>query len=166
MTISIIKNNITKYLLLISSGGWLLYQVRQTSVQLNSVIPKTLPELQGTKAQYIYIDDPRFNGNYFILLIILKSQILMLVHIMFLDIFMIRPTDNLSMILEKPKNLSYILTKWWKTLNRKLAFRLFHITQTGDKMERRRALNTLSSIKHLRGMIIFIIVFFFLIIIV
>ncbi|XP_014212243.1 protein SERAC1-like [Copidosoma floridanum] len=115
--------------IVVVSGGWLFYQMRQTSVLLNSVVPKTIPELERTKAQYIYIDDPRFN-----------------------DILMLRHANNLhlSVSLEKPKNLSYILTKWWKSLNRKLAFHFFYVSQIGDKAEKRRALQSLSSLKYLQ----------------
>ena len=68
------------------------------------------------------------------------------------DIFMFRHSDDLQLSFEdKPKNLSSIVNKWWKSMNRNLAFHLFHLAQSGNKAERRRAIDSLSSLKHLKG---------------
>lgn len=70
----------------------------------------------------------------------------------FLDIFMFDHGNDLhSSVSEKPKNLSHVVTKWWKSLNRNLALRFFHLAQTGDRTERRRAVNSLSLLNHLKG---------------
>ncbi|XP_008212677.1 protein SERAC1 [Nasonia vitripennis] len=114
--------------MVVVSGCWFLYQVRQTSVLLNSVVPTNILELEHKQAHYIYIDDPRLK-----------------------DIFMFSHENDLhSSLKEKPKNLSYVVTKWWKSVNRNLAFRLFHLASTGDKTERKKAVHSLSSLKHLK----------------
>ncbi|XP_058803275.1 protein SERAC1 [Phymastichus coffea] len=110
------------------SGCWLAYQIKQTVSILNSVLPTNILNLEHSQAQYIYVDDPRFN-----------------------DIFMFNYENDLQLsVTEKPKSLSDVVTKWWKSLNRNLALRFFHLAQRGDKTEKRRAINSLSSLKHLK----------------
>ena len=59
--------------------------------------------------------------------------------------------DLQSYIQEQPKTLSYTVTKWWKTLNYNFAYRLFHLAKTGDKSEKRKAIQSLTSLKFLKG---------------
>jgi hypothetical protein len=65
---------------------------------------------------------------------------------------MFRHTDDLQLsVEEKPKQLSYIITKWLNKWNHNLAFRLFQVAHTGNKIERRKAVQALSSLKDLKG---------------
>jgi len=44
-------------------GCWFLYQLRQISRIVRSAVNTSVLNLEQTRAQYIYIDDPRFKGN-------------------------------------------------------------------------------------------------------
>ncbi|KAL7303931.1 hypothetical protein TKK_0004049 [Trichogramma kaykai] len=113
---------------IVLSGCWLLYQIKKSTSLFRSILPTKILNLENTQAHYIYIDDPRFQ-----------------------DISMFNHFDDLQKyVQEKPKNISYIVTKWWKYLNRQFAHRLFHLAKTGDKFEKLKALNSLVSMKHLK----------------
>ena len=45
-------------------GCWFLYQLRQVSQIIQSAVNTSVLNLEQTRAQYIYIDDPRFKGNH------------------------------------------------------------------------------------------------------
>ncbi|KAJ8680523.1 hypothetical protein QAD02_016310 [Eretmocerus hayati] len=110
------------------SGCWFLYQLRQTKLLVNSVIPPRVLELENVRAQYIYIDDPRYK-----------------------DIFMFNHVNNLNPALQdEPSTLNYKFTKWWKSLNHDLALRFFQLAHDEDKTERRRALDSLVSLTYLK----------------
>lgn len=47
------------------SGSWLLYQIRKTSILINSVISTNVLNLENAQAQYIYVDDPKFDGKIY-----------------------------------------------------------------------------------------------------
>ena len=65
---------------------------------------------------------------------------------------MFRNKEDLhSSVKEKPQTLSYLIMKWWKSLNRNLAHRLLYMAQHGSKKEREKAVHSLSSLKHLKG---------------
>lgn len=42
---------------------WLIYQARETSQILRSLLSTNVLDLEKTQAQYIYLDDPRFKCN-------------------------------------------------------------------------------------------------------
>lgn len=70
----------------------------------------------------------------------------------FLDIFMFREKEDLnSHVKERPQNLTYVIMKWWKSLNRRLAYRLLDMARNGSKEEREKAVHSLSNLKHLKG---------------
>jgi len=45
-------------------GCWFLYQLRQISRIVRSAVNTSVLNLEQARAQYIYIDDPRFKGNH------------------------------------------------------------------------------------------------------
>ncbi|XP_033221806.1 protein SERAC1 isoform X2 [Belonocnema kinseyi] len=68
-----------------------------------------------------------------------------------IDVFMFRNKEDLqSSVKEKPRTLSYVIMKWWKSLNRSLAHRLLYMAQHGSTKEREKAVYSLSSLKHLK----------------
>ncbi|XP_011506367.1 PREDICTED: protein SERAC1 isoform X2 [Ceratosolen solmsi marchali] len=108
-------------------GCWILYQIRQTSILLNSIISPKVLELNHARAQYIYINNPKFE-----------------------NIFMSNHANDFNFTSdEDPIRLSFI-SKWWKTWNNNLAFRLFQVAYTGSKMERIKAIHSLSTMKDLK----------------
>ncbi|XP_012055483.1 PREDICTED: protein SERAC1 [Atta cephalotes] len=109
-------------------GCWFLYQLRQVSQIIRSAINTSILNLEQTRAQYIYIDDPRFK-----------------------DIFMFRKDEDLhGPTSEKPTSLSDALAKWWKMKNHKIAYKLLYMAQHGNKNERYKAVTTLGSLSHLK----------------
>lgn len=65
---------------------------------------------------------------------------------------MFRHTNDLQLsVKEKPKNISYTVTKWWKSLNRNIALKLINLARSGDRMERMKAVYYLSNFKYLKG---------------
>lgn len=44
-------------------GCWFLYQLRQISQIFRSAVNTSVLNLEQARAQYIYIDDPRFKGK-------------------------------------------------------------------------------------------------------
>ncbi|XP_015598964.1 protein SERAC1 isoform X2 [Cephus cinctus] len=109
-------------------GCWFLYQLRQTSQILRSSVTTNVLDLEQSQAQYIYIDDPRFK-----------------------DVLMFRNKEDLrASIAEKPRTLTYIITKWWKSLNRNLAYKLLDLAQNGCASDREKAVYSLSRLKHLK----------------
>ncbi|XP_015109817.1 protein SERAC1 [Diachasma alloeum] len=109
-------------------GCWFMYQLREISEMLRSTVATNVLTLEQKQAQYIYLDDPKFK-----------------------DLFVHTNENDLqSSISEKPRTFSKVITKWWKSLNRSLAFRLVHIAKNGLKEERSRAIYTLGSLKHLK----------------
>ncbi|XP_076666289.1 protein SERAC1 isoform X2 [Andrena cerasifolii] len=114
--------------IVVMGGCWFLYQLRQASQILRSTVPTNVLNLEQMHAQYIYIDDPRYK-----------------------DVFMFRKNENLQSFLpEQSPSFSDIVMKWWKSLNRNLAYKLLHMAQHGDKTERLKAVYTLSSLKYLK----------------
>ncbi|KAG7189606.1 hypothetical protein KM043_017290 [Ampulex compressa] len=114
--------------IIIVGSCWVLYQLRSTSQILRSVVPTNILDLEQAHAQYIYIDDPRFK-----------------------DVFMFREDKTAqSSALKTQHGLSTIVMKWWKSLNRNLAYRLLHMAQHGNKSERYKAVHTLNSLKYLK----------------
>ncbi|XP_076619639.1 protein SERAC1 [Colletes latitarsis] len=126
-----------KYIYYLKSSGicivvmgscWFLYQLRQTSQVLRSSVPTNVLNLEQSRAQYIYIDNPRFK-----------------------DVFMFRKSRNLqSSIAEESPSFSHIIMKWWKSLNRNVAYKLLYMSQHGNKPERLKAIYTLNSLKYLK----------------
>ena len=41
--------------------------------------------------------------------------------------------------------------KWWKLINRNFAFRYLNVAQVGNQSERKKAVESLSSLQHLKG---------------
>lgn len=69
---------------------------------------------------------------------------------------MFREKEDLnSYVKEKPQNLTNIIMKWWKSLNRSLAYRLLYMARNGSKKEREKAVYSLSNLKHLKGIFLF-----------
>ncbi|XP_011066797.1 PREDICTED: protein SERAC1 isoform X2 [Acromyrmex echinatior] len=109
-------------------GCWFLYQLRQVSQIIRSAVNTSVLNLEQTRAQYIYIDDPRFK-----------------------DIFMFRKDEDLhGPTSEKPTSLSDALAKWWNMKNHKIAYKLLYMAQHGNKNERYKAVTTLGSLSHLK----------------
>ncbi|CAK9797149.1 Protein SERAC1 [Anthophora quadrimaculata] len=109
-------------------GCWFLYQLRQVSQILQSSVPTNVLNLEQPRAQYIYVDDPRFK-----------------------DVLMLRKIENLqSSVPEQSLSFSHTIMKWWKSLNRSVAYKLLNMAEHGNEKERLRALYTLSSLKHLK----------------
>lgn len=105
---------------------WFLYQLRQISRTLQATINTNVLNFKQAHAQYIYIDDPRFN-----------------------DVF--RQNEDLhGIVQEKSRSLSDILTTWWKVKNYKIAYKLVSMAQHGDKNERFKAVTALGSLIHLK----------------
>ncbi|KYM95025.1 Protein SERAC1 [Cyphomyrmex costatus] len=109
-------------------GCWFLYQLRQISQTIRSTVNTSVLNLEQARAQYIYIDDPRFK-----------------------DIFMFRKDEDLhGPALKKPRSLSDVLAKWWKVKNHKIAYKLLYMAQHGNKNERYKAATTLGSLSYLK----------------
>ncbi|XP_076248337.1 protein SERAC1 [Calliopsis andreniformis] len=114
--------------IVVMGGCWFLYQLRQASQILRSTVATNVLSLEQSHAQYIYVDDPRFK-----------------------DIFMFRNSENLQSFLpEQSPSFSQHVMKWWKSLNRNVAYKLLHMAQHGDKTERLKAVYTLNSLKYLK----------------
>ena len=114
--------------IVVMGGCWFLYQLRQASQILRSTVPTNVLNLEQMHAQYIYIDDPRYK-----------------------DVFMFRKNENLQSFLpERSPSFSDIIMKWWKSLNRNVAYKLLHMAQHGDRTERLKAVYTLNSLKYLK----------------
>ena len=65
---------------------------------------------------------------------------------------MFRKGEDLhSSVKEKPQTLSNMIMKGWKSLNRNLVYRLLHMAQNGSKEEREKAVQSMCSLKHLKG---------------
>ncbi|XP_051172225.1 protein SERAC1 isoform X2 [Leptopilina boulardi] len=113
----------------VSAGGcWILYQLHQISEKVRSSVATNVLQLENIHVQYIYVDDPRLK-----------------------EIFMFREKEDLnSYVKEKPQNLTNIIMKWWKSLNRSLAYRLLYMARNGSKKERDKAVYSLSNLKHLK----------------
>ncbi|KAL0099697.1 hypothetical protein PUN28_019834 [Cardiocondyla obscurior] len=103
------------------SGCWFLYQLRQISQIFRSTVNTNILNLEQTRAQYIYIDDPQFQYE---------------------DLR--EPTPK------KSRSLSDIFMKWWKVKNHKLAYKLLYMAQHGDRNERYKAVTVLGSLTHLK----------------
>lgn len=70
------------------------------------------------------------------------------------DVLMLRKVENLqSSVPAESFSFAHIIMKWWKSLSRNVAYRLLHIAQSGNDRERLKALNTLNSLKHLKGIL-------------
>ncbi|XP_025993627.2 protein SERAC1 isoform X3 [Solenopsis invicta] len=109
-------------------GCWFLYQLRQISQIIRSAVNTSVLNLEQARAQYIYIDDPRFK-----------------------DIFMFRKDEDLhGSVSEKLGSLSDTLARWWKMKNHKLAYKLLYMAQHGNKNERYKAVTVLGSLSHLK----------------
>ncbi|XP_076659102.1 protein SERAC1 isoform X4 [Halictus rubicundus] len=114
--------------IVVMGSCWFMYQLRQVSQILRSTVPVNVLNLEQTHAQYIYIDDPRYK-----------------------DVFMFRQTENLqSSIPVQSPSFSHIVMKWWKSLTRNVAYKLLHIAQHGDQIERLKAINMLNSLQYLK----------------
>ncbi|XP_031826616.1 protein SERAC1 isoform X2 [Nomia melanderi] len=114
--------------IVVMGSCWLMYQLRQMSQILGSTVPTNVLNLEQTRAQYIYIDDPRFK-----------------------DVLMFRKTKNLqSSVPNQTFSISHIILKWWKSLSRNVAYKLLHLAQHGDQTEQLKALYMLNSLQYLR----------------
>ncbi|KZC14051.1 PREDICTED: protein SERAC1-like [Dufourea novaeangliae] len=114
--------------IVVMGSCWFLCQLRQMSQILRSTVPTNALNLEQAHAQYIYIDDPRYK-----------------------DVFMFRKTENLqTFVPEQSFSFSHVIMKWWKSLNRNVAYKLLHMAQNGDKTERLKAMHTLNSLKYLK----------------
>lgn len=70
------------------------------------------------------------------------------------DVLILRKVENLqSSVPTESFSFAHIIMKWWKSLTRNVAYRLLHIAQSGNDRERLKALNTLNSLKHLKGIL-------------
>ncbi|KAK0085773.1 hypothetical protein PV326_005798 [Microctonus aethiopoides] len=106
---------------------WIFYQLREISRILRSTLATNVLNLEQTQAQYIYLDDPQFD-----------------------DIKMRNGNDFQSGVEPKPKSLSYVITKWWKSLNRTLVYKLLNMAKNGNRDERLKAVRSLGALKHLK----------------
>ncbi|XP_043278487.1 protein SERAC1 isoform X2 [Venturia canescens] len=112
-----------------SRGCWFFYQVGRTTQILGSSVATNVLNLEKPQAQYIYIDHPRYK-----------------------DIFMFREEskDPSTSTMEKINGHRYKITKWWKSLNRNIAYKLLSMAKNGDWDTRTKAVRTLCSMKHLK----------------
>lgn len=70
---------------------------------------------------------------------------------------MFRKKENLqSPLPDQSLSFSHIIMKWWKSVNRNVAYKLLHMAQHGDKTERLRAVYTLNSLNYLKGILLII----------
>lgn len=70
--------------------------------------------------------------------------------VMLLDIFVFGKNEDDS-TLERSQKFGDIFKNWWKIKNHKIAYKLLHMAQHGDKNERSKAVTTLSSLSYLKG---------------
>lgn len=49
------------------------------------------------------------------------------------------------------------IMQWWKAVNHNMTYKLLHMAQHGNETERLRALYTLNSSKHLKGISVVIV---------
>ncbi|XP_011861232.1 PREDICTED: protein SERAC1-like [Vollenhovia emeryi] len=108
---------------------WFLYQLRQISQIVRSAFNTSVLNLEQTRAQYIYVDDPQFK-----------------------DIFMFRKDEDLHgpPASERSSGLSDTLARWWEMKNHTLAYKLLYMAQHGDRNERYKAVTVLGSLSHLK----------------
>ncbi|XP_017887632.1 protein SERAC1-like isoform X3 [Ceratina calcarata] len=109
-------------------GCWFLYQLREVSKILQYSVPTNILNIEQTQTQYIYVDDPRFK-----------------------DILLYKNIGSLqSSVPVESFSFNNTILKWWKSLNRSIAYKLLTMAQIGDRTEKLRALYTLNSLKHLK----------------
>ncbi|XP_054013372.1 protein SERAC1 [Hylaeus anthracinus] len=113
--------------IVVMGGCWFMYQLRQTSKILRSGIPPNVLNLEQSHAQYIYIDNPRYK-----------------------DVFMFRTNNLQSSIVEQSSSFSQTIMKWWKSVNRHVAYKLLYMAQHGDKIEHLKSVYMLNSLKYLK----------------
>lgn len=69
-----------------------------------------------------------------------------------LDVLMLRKIENLqSSVPEQTRSFSNAIMKWWKSLNRSVAYKLLHMAQHSNEKDRMKALYNLNAMKHLKG---------------
>lgn len=113
--------------LVVLGGCWFFYQARQISRTVRSAVDTNVLNLEQARAQYIYINDPRFK-----------------------DIFVFGKNEDDSALEKKSQNFGDILKNWWNAKNHKIAYKLLHMARYGDKNERFKAATALSSLSYLK----------------
>lgn len=146
-------------------GCWFCYELRRTSKLLSSVVDANVLRLEHTRAQYIYIDDPRLQGeiNHTLIGSMICDffncfffphaiQWLSILSVYLIDVLLHRGEEDLnSPISEEKPDLKDSVITWWKSLNRILAYRFLHVAQNGSLIDRQKAVYSLSYLKHLKG---------------
>lgn len=75
---------------------------------------------------------------------------------------MLRKVENLqSSVPVESFSFAHIIMKWWKSLTRNVAYKLLNIAQTSNDTERLKALYTLTSLKHLKGIFLVYVIYQF-----
>ncbi|KAK3919092.1 Protein SERAC1 [Frankliniella fusca] len=109
---------------IVSSGGiWICYQVRSTMDVIQNILHTNVLDYRQKKVEYIYWKDS-INQN------ILSSM-----------------QDELNIQGSYTSIISDILLGWWIAAQRSVAWRLLHVTEIGDKYEKRKAINALANLK-------------------